>query len=820
MKCWEKIGIVLLCLTGGLCAEEVEPDSIKAVREQRRYYFPNGSLQKIQSFEKNVQGQYFLHGPELEFYEKGQPKSQGILLQGKRSGEWKFITETGELSIGNFYNGLRSGTWKTWSSSGRLLIQEQYFNDRLNGTQKYFYPEGQISREVFYNKGVKEGLETVWHINGRRARVTHWVLGNKNGEFHSWSDEGISLVSGTYLSNLPIGIWEWRNFSNKVMQTTDFSQSGTGTFYDYTTIKGTSHDGKELVQLYLLKSTELVRGIIEGKQKRFFPDGELEASVTFKSGLRDGLSQQFFESGALKGKGQFVDDHPIGIFVEYQLTDNGDYFLSRQVRYSDDGDSSEVEEMDQQGNTFLKMSFLQGNPHGEMREYNSSGNIVREGEYYKGHRQGKWTDYFLDGRVKATQEFLLGKEDGSVEEWYNEQADKTMQKKLLGAFSYGEKNGQWIWWYPNGGVQKELYYQHGLAHGKSTEYWERDDDSEEDQERPKLKGSYKMGQRDGEWSSWYMNGHLKSKGLYKDGVAHGKFQEWYDFLINGMSVLKLHGEYKDGKKVGRWESYYRNGKLKIAEMYNSDQLTGLVSEYYETGVLKRSMHFSNGKLNGVQLVYHANKKLKLKTEYQDGLLSGSYKEYFIDGTLSVQGQYQRSLPTGDWKWYKKEDGSTIQSSTLEDGSGTFYRYYSSGVLRAEDPLLNGVLNGAVKRWYRSGQLRSQQYFEKGLKQGLYEEYHEDGNILEKSLWKDGIREGLYTVWYGNEQKKAEYHFKQNLPHGPAHEWHENGQIKSQGAWVEGVRNGKWLWFDRYGDELSVKVYDLGLVLYVSSPEKK
>ena len=72
----------------------------------------------------------------------------------------------------------------------------------------------------------------------------------------------------------------------------------------------------------------------------------------------------------------------------------------------------------------------------------------------------------------------------------------------------------------------------------------------------KLRGSYKNGKRDGDWSYFYENGKLWSMGEYTEGIRNGLSNVYYE-----TGVLRMEGNYRNNKRSGPWKFYNESGKL-------------------------------------------------------------------------------------------------------------------------------------------------------------------------------------------------------------------------------------------------------------------
>lgn len=71
-----------------------------------------------------------------------------------------------------------------------------------------------------------------------------------------------------------------------------------------------------------------------------------------------------------------------------------------------------------------------------------------------------------------------------------------------------------------------------------------------------MEGTYKMGQRDGNWNYWHENGTPWSIGFFKNGKADGKRTT---FFSNGK--VQYEGNYKEDMRVGIWRFFDEQGRL-------------------------------------------------------------------------------------------------------------------------------------------------------------------------------------------------------------------------------------------------------------------
>ena len=103
------------------------------------------------------------------------------------------------------------------------------------------------------------------------------------------------------------------------------------------------------------------------------------------------------------------------------------------------------------------------------------------------------------------------------------------------------------------------------------------------------------------------------------------------------NILKFEGEYLNGKRNGKWNEYYKNGKLKFEDGYLNGEKNGKGKEYKDKGPLKFEGEYVCGKRNGKE--YYENDKLKFEGEYIKGLRNRKGNKYYYNGNLKFEGEY-------------------------------------------------------------------------------------------------------------------------------------------------------------------------------------
>lgn len=150
--------------------------------------------------------------------------------------------------------------------------------------------------------------------------------------------------------------------------------------------------------------------------------------------------------------------------------------------------------------------------------------------------------------------------------------------------------GQTLYFYPDGTVKAEAFYQSGQLHGP--------------------------------WSFYSPGGVLLYRSWFIEGKREGKVCAYYsDGALYGMTG------YCHGVQEGEHFHYYLDGTLKTVESYEKGLLNGRVRLYYSNGLLKKEQSFLHGRLHGVERMWDEWGKLTLEASYENGKVVGVTKKW-------------------------------------------------------------------------------------------------------------------------------------------------------------------------------------------------
>ena len=78
-----------------------------------------------------------------------------------------------------------------------------------------------------------------------------------------------------------------------------------------------------------------------------------------------------------------------------------------------------------------------------------------------------------------------------------------------------------------------------------------------------------------------------------------------------------------------------------------------------------------------------------------------------------------------------------------------------GIVRTDECLKNGLLNGPSRRWFDNNELMAEFFYKDGLMEGQVKMWHKNGRLKIRRLYRNGISEGEYKMW--NADGELVYH---------------------------------------------------------------
>ncbi len=543
---------------------------------------------------------------EQIFFEDFSLKSEGVILNGKKEGEWNYYDE---------------------KQHNYAIIT--YKADKKEGKAKYFYEDGSVAKITNYkNDTIKVGEFKEFYTNGKQQSYGNYdEKGEKVGEWKWFYENGKIEIIGTYnKENERVGKWEWYFENGKLEEQKFYTENNkpTGIWVEYRndgSLYSKADFNKQIYEVfYDDKKTKAVQGTFKnsephGKWLYYHKDGTIRGEINYVEGQLKG--DYFFQNEEKKIYKKFT-----------HLTDST--FTGNYIEYYENGNLKFQREYDKKGNAVgIWESYFENGKMESRKQYDSNNKA-----------KGEWKEYFSNGQLKVVTEFPNGKH-----KVYNENGVLMIEGKMKNYKSYGK----WKKYFVDGDIQAISNY----PNGKHIEYDYRDD------RYIKAKGGFKDSKEEGKWTFFHSNGAIDEEGQMSNGKKEGEWKMYYNdgtifkssiyrnnkiiseeyyvkegnkVYINLRTKVNQEGDYECEKyyptgellatgkaeainlrPIERWEYFSKEGKITVIE-YISPLYITMRKEFYDNGNLKSIKFYDIG---GIQI--------------------GKYREFDTNGKLKKEG---------------------------------------------------------------------------------------------------------------------------------------------------------------------------------------
>jgi antitoxin component YwqK of YwqJK toxin-antitoxin module len=410
--------------------------------------------------------------------------------------------------------------------------------------------------------------------------------------------------------------------------------------------------------------------------------------------------------------------------------------------------------------------------------YNSKGKLQSEITYLKGIRHGISRKYLEDG----------------IEEF--DYVEDTI-KGIANLFSYtgsllrtvpyenGKENGLAKLYDTLGTIIGTIEYVDGYP--IKREYINRTDQN---------------GMKQGHWNFFWENGNLKLDGYYQNDKKSGYFKH-YDKTGNFLQIEKWENDIliedaPQTKQLDRKVDYHSNGKIRTAAYFYKGVPDGIRREYSPDGEVVNSYMFRNGVLVGEGIVD------------DNGQKQGEWKEFYETGKLRADGKYINSKPTGKWRYYFENGKVEITGSYTKKGQkdGEWIWYYVNGNILSIENYSDGLLDGETFTLTVEGDTLEHGLYVDGEEDGKW--MYVNDSVLIEGTYNMGKKEGAWKTYYSNGKLKRYEPYHDDELDGKSVFYWENSVKKAEYTYINGLLNGNAYQYDIDGNVLFTTTYRMGV----------
>lgn len=570
----------------------------KRIGKFTEYYdVPANQLKEEANYEKGT-----LEGEYKAYHRNGVVAEVGQYKDGMKHGIWKSYNDENVLITEEaFNNGKNTGATKYYSNAGKLTEEYIYKNDflqeykaygkdgaivyqnkkegknnydvmlyhpngnkkregkvkegKLDGQWKYYDVNGNLTSEVPYVNGFREGNNISYYENGKVKSEIKYEKGEANGYFKKYHKNGKLAQEGAYINDIEVGVWK-TYYANGTIDAINFYKDGDYDHWQQYFAANGKLNAEDYIELeYVNKrwdydslgrvtqQAELDRG--NGLLAVNYPDGKLYFKVKYDNNLKQGPFQSYFPNGTLASEKIYKDNK-----------------LDGYVKYFYPNGKPKSEE-----------NYVFGYKHGKTTTYYENGNVKSVANFEYGNETGKTLFYYPNKQLQT--EYTYKNDDlNGKSSYYNELGEliivKMFEDNILVSYQYNDKTGNLVAPIPvkNESGSIKAYYKSGAV---STEY------------------TLKNGALEGNKITYFADGKVADECTYSCDEKTGKRKTYYP-----SGKIKMIENYANDERNGEVISYHENGKTKKTEYYINDEEFGAVVESDETGKVINTLHYFNG----------------------------------------------------------------------------------------------------------------------------------------------------------------------------------------------------------------------------------
>jgi antitoxin component YwqK of YwqJK toxin-antitoxin module len=164
------------------------------------------------------------HGHYVSYYQNGQKFEEGEYVDNLKQGPWHVWHENGkEAKLENYAQGQPDGHWTLFNDQGLPEREVSYQAGRRNGVWKYYYPDGkQVSQQEEYRDDKLDGTAYKWFPDGKKSGEFHFQAGQRVGLQQEWFNTGRLAAELEYSGSKLIRSRTWNEDGSK-KQEQDFA---------------------------------------------------------------------------------------------------------------------------------------------------------------------------------------------------------------------------------------------------------------------------------------------------------------------------------------------------------------------------------------------------------------------------------------------------------------------------------------------------------------------------------------------------------------------------------------------------------------------
>ena len=178
------------------------------------------------------------------YHPNGKKRYEGTFKEGYEVGTFKFWNGNGQLvtellysqkgeyasvrvfyiggivkAEGYYHNRKKDGLWKYYNKNPHILFKEESYKDgEKNGPWRVYFPNGQLTSELYWKDGIRDGSWKDFFNNGDPHVVGTFKNGKLHGAYKVFFIGNIIEKKGNYVDGKMNGIWYFYNEKSELIR--------------------------------------------------------------------------------------------------------------------------------------------------------------------------------------------------------------------------------------------------------------------------------------------------------------------------------------------------------------------------------------------------------------------------------------------------------------------------------------------------------------------------------------------------------------------------------------------------------------------------
>jgi antitoxin component YwqK of YwqJK toxin-antitoxin module len=217
-------------------AKETEEFYVNGELEKKVSYYANGSKESEYAFITNPKtiewGPYQTNrskkfGPCTLYYDTGVIESTGTMDGSLETGTWKYYGRTGILLTEKTNHTRDSATVINFYPSGKTESVYAFNRYRKIGTEKHFYETGELKSYTHFDKYGQQDTATIsYHPNGTMLEYLPCCSYWPNGKFTRWYENGNKEEEVSMTDGIRVGLYTSWHPNGKVQSKGHYDEYG------------------------------------------------------------------------------------------------------------------------------------------------------------------------------------------------------------------------------------------------------------------------------------------------------------------------------------------------------------------------------------------------------------------------------------------------------------------------------------------------------------------------------------------------------------------------------------------------------------------